>query len=45
MRENNMRENHMNDIEELRKRFNKSKENLEKLLKIIKKNRYYTTFF
>ena len=29
MRENNMRENHMNDIEELRKRFNKSKENLE----------------
>lgn len=37
MRENNMRENHMNDIEELRKRFNKSKENLEKLLKIIKK--------
>lgn len=37
MRKNNMRENHMNDIEELRKRFNKSKENLEKLLKIIKK--------
>ena len=37
MRKNNMRENNMSDIEELRKRFNKSKENLEKLLKIIKK--------
>lgn len=35
-----MRKNNKTNIEELRKRFNKDKKELDRLLEIVKKNRY-----